>query len=46
METAMGRHWQVQRKLNSDFYIVVFGSVFGFLVLFALMLYISSASPH
>jgi len=42
----MGRHWQVQRKLNADFYIVVFGSIVGFAVLIALMVYGSSISQH
>jgi hypothetical protein len=42
----MGRHWQVQRKQNADFYIVVFGSIVGFAVLIALMVYGSSISQH
>jgi hypothetical protein len=40
----MGRHWQVQRKVNADSYIVVFGSIVGFTVLIALMVYFSSVS--
>jgi hypothetical protein len=43
---SMSRHWQVQRKMNSDLYIVIFGSFFGFLFLFALMIFMSSASPR
>jgi hypothetical protein len=45
-ETGMGRHWQVQRRQNADFYIVVFGSIVGFAVLIALMVYGSSISQH
>ena len=46
LETGMGRHWQVQRKVNADLYIVVFGSIVGFAVLIALMVYVSSIAQH
>jgi hypothetical protein len=42
----MGRHWQVQRKVNTDLYIIVFGSIIGFAVLIALMLYVNPVSQH
>jgi hypothetical protein len=42
----MGRHWQVQRKVNADLYIVVLGSIIGFALLIAILVYGSSISQH
>jgi len=38
--------WRVDRKRKTDLMIIVFGSIFGFAVLIALMVYISSVSQH
>jgi len=35
---------RINRKSNTDLVIIVFGSIFGFLVLFALLVYITSSS--
>jgi hypothetical protein len=39
----MGRHWYVQRKMNTDLFIVVTVSIFGFVVLIVLMIFASGA---
>jgi DNA-binding NarL/FixJ family response regulator len=39
-------YWRVDRKRKSDLIIIVLGSIFGFTVLIALMVYISSVSQH
>jgi hypothetical protein len=46
LETEGHRYWRVGRRWNTDLLIIVFGSIFGFGVLIALMVYFSSTSQH
>jgi hypothetical protein len=46
LDTEGHRYWRVGRRWNTDLLIIVFGSIFGFAVLIALMLYVSTVSQH
>jgi hypothetical protein len=46
LKTESHHYWRVDRKRKTDLIIIVFGSIFGFAVLIALMVYISSISQH
>lgn len=46
LETEWRRHWRADRKWRSEVIIIVFGSIFGFAVMIALMVYLSSVSQH
>ena len=43
-EIERHRLQRINHKSNTDLVIIVFGSIFGFLVLFALLVYITSPS--
>jgi hypothetical protein len=45
-ETQGQPYWRVPRKWNSELVIIVFGSIFGFAVLIALMLFSGSTLQH
>ncbi len=44
-EIERRRHIQVEHTWNTEMVFIVFGSVIGFAILFAMMVYIVSASP-
>jgi hypothetical protein len=46
LETEWRHHWRVDRKWRAELIIIVFGSIFGFAVMIAVMVYISSISQH
>ena len=46
LETEWRHHWRVDRKWRTEVIIIVFGSIFGFAVMIALMVYISSISQR
>jgi hypothetical protein len=46
LETDGRRYWRIDYKWNIDFVIIVLGSIFGFAALIAVMVYITSESPH
>jgi hypothetical protein len=43
-EIERHRLQRINHKSNTDLVIIVFGSIFGFLILFALLVYITSPS--
>jgi hypothetical protein len=46
LETYGRRDWGVYRKRKSEIAIIVFGSIIGFAVLIAAMIYAGSYTPH
>jgi hypothetical protein len=46
LEAEWRHHWRVDRKWRTEVIIIVFGSIFGFAVMIALMVYISSTSQR
>ena len=46
LKTEWRPYWRVDRKRTTELTIIVFGSILGFAVLIALMVYISSVSLH
>jgi len=46
LETNGPRDWAVDRKRKSELAIIIFGSVIGFTVLIATMIFAGSYTPH
>jgi len=46
LETNGLRDWAVDRKRKSELAIIIFGSIIGFAVLIAAMIFAGSYTPH
>jgi hypothetical protein len=44
--TEWRHHWRVDRKWRTEVIIIIFGSIFGFAVMIAVMVYVTSISQH
>jgi hypothetical protein len=46
LESEWRHHWRVDHKWRTEVIIIVFGSIFGFAVMIAAMVYVSSMAQR